>query len=56
MFFFAFARPALSLYRKVRYTWLGFSKRPLPPFMNRHPLAFIRIVGAILIAGVFWFI
>lgn len=55
-FFLFFARPTLSIYRKVRYTWLGFSKRPFPTFMRNSPLTVIRLVGGLLFTSVFWLV
>lgn len=55
-FFLFFARLTLSMYRKVRYVWLGFSKRPLPAFMRSSPLAVIRVVGGLLLSGAFWLV
>ena len=53
MFLFVFARLAFLLYHRVRYSWLGFRKRPVPRFLHRHPLGYIRVLGAILITSVF---
>lgn len=53
MVFFVFARPTLLLYHRVRYSWLGFRKRPAPEFLRRHPLGYIRVIGAILVTSVF---
>lgn len=55
-FFLCFANPTLSMYRKVRYTWLGFSKQALPSFMRNHPLTIIRVAGGLLLSGVFWLV
>ena len=56
LFFFAFARAALTVYHKIRYSWLGFSKRPMPQLFRSRPLFAIRIIGMVLISGVFWFV
>lgn len=47
-----FARVILILYRNVRYGWLGWRRRPLPAVLRRHPLAFLRLVGLVLLIAV----
>jgi hypothetical protein len=54
-FILIFARPTLFLYRLVRYDWLGLHEHPFPKFMRRHSLFHIRILGILLIFGVFSF-
>lgn len=42
---FFLARPLLAAYRKVRYGWLNWRKRPMPDIIRQHPLATLRLIG-----------
>lgn len=48
----AFARPVLASYRRARYGWLGWHKRPLPNLIRHHPLRTLRIVGVLLFVAI----
>ncbi len=56
LFFVVFARLVLASYRKIRYDWLRWNKRPLTYILRRAPLFWIRLIGLVIIVYVFLFL
>lgn len=48
------ARLVLRAYRRLRYGWLKWRKRPLSAVLRRRPLLVIRLIGLAIIMVVLW--
>lgn len=56
LFIVILARPALAIYRYIRYKVFGWHKRPLPLFLRKRPLFWLRVFGILLVLIVFMYI